>query len=123
MNRKHFTAVGPSLIVAAGIIGSTFIAVVAADWQWLVMAAPAVLALAFVGADLLAARMGGCEARPSWPVLLLGATIILASQLVALRDPAMMKMLLPVIAGPLWVTLMLRTDGGGRACCGFRSAR
>ena len=53
MRRHAWLDLGPSLLVGAGIIASTFVAERAAESGWLVLAAPLLLALVVVSADVL----------------------------------------------------------------------
>ncbi|MBW3564253.1 MAG: hypothetical protein KY459_05975 [Acidobacteria bacterium] len=87
-----------------------------ADAGWLVMAAPLLLALAVVGADMVSGP-GKREALvPSRGALLLAITFVLAGFIVALRDPALVKVLIPVIGAGSWVTILLRSEDGRRTC-------
>ena len=115
MARKDWLKLGPSLLVAAGIIAATLIAVWTAESGWLVLAGPLFLALAAVGADMWTSRLRGRAAGPSWAALLLGASFLLASWIVALRDPSLVKMLIPVVGAGGWVTLLGRPEGRCRA--------
>jgi hypothetical protein len=116
MTRKHWLDLGPSLLVAAGILLSTLLAGLAARSGWLVLAGPLLLALAVVSADLLSARLRGKSARPSPAALLLAGSFLLACAIVALRDPGLVKTLPPILGGAAWVAL-LRRDGGRRRTC------
>ena len=116
MTRKYGFNLSPSLLVGIGIIVSTLIAVVTADFGWWVLAGPLLLALAFVGADMLDSRMRGESSLPSPGVLILGSAILLVGLIVTLRDPDLVKTLIPVIGPAVWVTLLLRPEGRRNAC-------
>lgn len=116
MKQQHRLNLAPSLLVGLGIIVATIAAKLAAESGWWVMAGPALLALSVVGADLLDARRRGGFSGPSPAALLLGATFLLAGFIVALRDPSLVKLLIPVIGAGCWVTLLARSDGSRRAC-------
>jgi hypothetical protein len=117
MTRKHWLDLGPSLLVAGGIIVSTLVAVLTAESGWLVLAGPLLLALSVVGADVLASRLRGESSGPSRAALIMGGACLLSCLIVALRDPSLVKTLIPVLGGPTWVTLfLLRPEGRPRAC-------
>lgn len=121
MTRRHWVVLGPSLVVAAGIVAATFVAVLAAKSGWLVMAGPLLLGLAVVSADVLGSRLRGESAVPSWPALLLGATFLVAGVIVTLREPSLVKTLIPTIGSSAWVLFLSRPDGGRKACRVFNS--
>jgi hypothetical protein len=116
MTRKYWLALSPSLLLAGGIIASTLLAALAAKSGWLVLAGPLLLALTVVSADVLSSRLQGESARPSGAALILGGTFLLAGSIVAHRDPSLVKTLLPVVGAASWVTILLRSEGGRKAC-------
>lgn len=115
MTRKS-AELGPALLVGGGIIVATAIAMWAAESGWLVMAAPLVLALAGVGADVLGSRLRGAPSGPSPASLLLGGTLLLTGAIVTLRDPGLVKILIPVVGSAGYVTLLFRPDRRRQAC-------
>jgi hypothetical protein len=116
MTRKSWRALGPSLVLAAGIVVSTLAALLAARSGWLVLAGPLLLALAVVGADVLDSRLRGRSSRPSRAAFLLGGAFLWAGLIVALRDPGLVKTLVLVLGPMSWVTLFLRAEGRRRPC-------
>jgi hypothetical protein len=110
MTRKYWLKLGPSLLVGVGIIVSTLVAVLAAKSAWLVLAGPLLLALVVVIADVLASRLRGETSGPSAAALILGGSFLLAGLIVALRDPSLVKELIPIIGAGSWVTLLRRPD-------------
>lgn len=116
MTRKYYLELAPSLLLAVGIVVSTFIAVMAAESGWLVLAGPLGLALTVVSADMLDSRLRGESAGPSGVALIFGITFLLAGVIVALRDPSLVKMLIPVIGSTAGVTILLRSKGGRKPC-------
>jgi uncharacterized membrane protein SirB2 len=108
MSRKNWTELGPSLLVGVGIILSTLLAVLAAESRWMVLTAPLLLALTVVGADALNSRLKAESSGPSWAALLLGGAFLVAGLIVALRDPGLVKTLIPVIGAGAWVPILPR---------------
>jgi hypothetical protein len=119
MTRKDWLDLGPSLLVGAGIVVATLIAVLAAESRWLVLAGPLLLALTVVSADVLGARLRGESSGPSRAALFLGGAFLLAGLIVNLRDPSLVKTLIPVIGAASWVTLLLRPEGRRKPCRGI----
>jgi len=115
MTRKYWRDLTPSILVAVGIVASTFVAARAAGFGWLVLAGPLLLALAVVGADVLNARLRGESPSPSWAALIMGGSCLLAGLIVTLRDPALVKTIMPIIGMAAWVTV-LRPESGSTAC-------
>ncbi len=116
MTRKDLLDLGPSLMVAAGIIASTFIAVRAGGAGGWFLAGPLFLALVVVGADAWVSRRRGGPARPSWAAVILGGSFLLASLI--LGDPRLVKDSLPVLGPLAWITL-LRPGSRSRTCGSF----
>lgn len=104
MARKLRIDLGPALMVGVGILVSTFVAALATAW-W-VLAAPVLLALAVVGADVVRSRLRGMTSGPSPTALLLTGAILLAGLSVTLRDPALVKTLLPLVGAAAWAVLL-----------------
>ena len=118
MSRKYWLELGPGLLVGAGIILSTLLAVLAAESRWLVMAAPLLLAVTVVGADRLSSRLHGEPWGSFWAALLLGGAILVAGLIVALRDPGLVKTLIPVIGAGTWAPILWR-PGRSKSCRGI----
>jgi hypothetical protein len=118
MARNYWLDLSPSLLVAAGILASTFLAVRASGSASLVLAAPLLLALAIVGADVLNSRLRGERSSvPSPAALLFGGSCLLAGLIVALRDPSLVKELVPLIGATGWVTLLMRPESRRKPRC------
>jgi hypothetical protein len=115
MTLKYWRDLSPSILVAVGIVVSTFIAARAAGSGWLVLTGPLLLALAVVGADVLNARLRGASSAPSWAALFMGGSCLLAGLIVTRRDPTLVKTLMPIIGMAAWVTV-LRPESGSKAC-------
>jgi len=116
MTKKYWLNQTPSLLLAAAIILSTLIAALAAKSAWLVLAAPALLAVAVVAADALNSRLHGASSRPSTAALILGASFLLAGLLVTSRDPGLVETIIPLIGAAAWATLLLRPDNRSKTC-------
>lgn len=116
MTRKIWLDLGPSLLVGVGILVSTFVAVRTAESGWWVLAAPLLLALTVVGADVMGSRLRGKPSGPSWPALLLGGAFLLSGLIVALRDPSLVKLFIPVVGASAWSSLLLLPGNRRKAC-------
>ena len=106
MTSKYWLQLRPSLLVGVGIVVSTFIAGSTAKYGLFVLAAPLLLALTVVSADVLGSRLRGEGSTPSLAALLLGGSFPLAALILALRDPNLVKAFIPVIGAMSWVVLL-----------------
>lgn len=119
MSRKYWIELGPSLLVGVAIILSTLLGVLAAESRWLVLTAPMLLALTLVGADALNSRLRGESSGSPWPALLLGGAFLVAGLIVALRDPGLVKTLIPVMGAGACVPILRRPGERRKPCRGI----
>jgi uncharacterized membrane protein SirB2 len=108
MTRKYWLDLTPSLLVGIGIILATLVAVLTAKSGWLILAGPLVLAVAVIGADVLARRLRGASSSPSPAAVILGAAFLLAGAIVTFRDPSQVASLIPIVGVTAWVALLMR---------------
>lgn len=116
MARKSWLDVGPSLILAAGILLGTFIAVLVRESRGLALTGLLLQALSVVGADVLFSRLRGESSRPGWTALVLAGALFVSGGIVALRDPRLVIMLLPTQGTMAWLAIFMRSTGRDRAC-------
>jgi hypothetical protein len=116
MMPKHWNELTPSLLVAAGIIVAAFVAKRAGGSELVLLAAPLMLALTVVGADVLNSRLRGGSPRPSWGALIMGAAVLLSSWILMTRDPGLVKTLLPLTGTTSWVVLFTRAEDQRKIC-------
>lgn len=116
MKQKYWFGLAPSLLVGTGIVVSTYVAVLAAGHGWLVLIGPLLLALAMVSADILDSRIRRVPSGPSPAALIMGGTFMMAGLIVALRDPNLIKTLIPIMATAAWVVLLLRPESRRKTC-------
>lgn len=121
MTRKIWLDLGPSLLTGVGILVSTLIAVRTAGSGMWVLVAPLFLALTVVGADVMASRLRGLASGPSWPSLLLAGAFLLSGLIVALRDPILVKLFVPVVGASAWSSLLLLPGNRRKACRAYAS--
>jgi hypothetical protein len=105
MTRKYWLNLTPSLLMAAGILASSYVAVHTAKSEWLVLAAPLLLASAILGADVWDSRLRGKLSGPSPAALLLAGAFFLACLSVTLSDPGLVRTLIPILGAASWVAL------------------
>ncbi len=106
MMRKYWRALGPSLIVGAGILVATFVAAHAGESGGWVLAGPLLLALTVVSADVLDSRLHGESSGASAATLIVTAAFLVASLIVMSRDPNIVKTLIPIMGAAGWVALL-----------------
>lgn len=116
MARKNGSRLGSSLLLAGGIMASAIIAVAPADSGWLVLTAPLLLAFTVLGVDVMESWPTEKSTVPSVAAWLLAGSILSAGLLTALRDPELVKSLIPVIGGAGFVLLMRRPEGRRQVC-------
>jgi Na+-translocating ferredoxin:NAD+ oxidoreductase RnfD subunit len=113
LERRHLIVLIPALLLAAGMLLSCLLAVQQSDW--LVLAAPLALALSVLVGEALEARLRGLPARPSPSAMILAASFLLASLIVAVKDPGLLKGLMPLLGTLAAATLPMR--GKHRNAC------
>ncbi len=111
MTRPIWRGIGPSLVLAAGIVAGQ-----SAQAAWSDLAGTALLASCLLLADAWAARLRGMPARPSLPAWILASAFVLAGLLALLREPGHTGSLIPVLGLGAWTVLFLR-DGKPRTTC------
>jgi len=116
MPKKSWLNLTPSLLLASAIILSTLVAARSANSPWLLLLAPAILGIAVIGADVLRSQLHGESSRPSPASIILGVSFLLAGALVAFRDPALVKTLMPIVGITAWPALFLRPDARRKTC-------
>jgi len=119
MNSTRATGI-TSLVVAAAILVSTWLAVQAAGSGWLVLAGPLLLAIAIVSADTLKRRLDPAAAHPALVAFVLAIAVLCSATIVALSDPTRVAVLLPVLGAGGWLPLLARTRA--RCATGARHA-
>jgi len=111
MKRHAWRDLGPSLLLAGGIVAGQSAQAASSD-----LAGTSVLAFCLLVADALAARVRAMPPRPSLPAWILASTCVLLGLLAMLREPGHTGSLIPVLGLGAWTVLFLR-DGKARATC------
>lgn len=93
-----------AFLLAAGVLLASALAVQRSSW--LVLAAPVALAVAVLAASTLDAWLRGARPRPTHGALILAASFLLAGLLVAAKEPAQLKPLMPVLAASAAVSVV-----------------
>lgn len=120
MKRTSWSDLVPNILLAIGILTSTWIAVVTAESGWWVLAGPLIMALALVGTTVLGYRWRGASRDTVRVALIMATALLLASAIVALRDPSGVASMLPVlgacIAAPIGIRLSESPYGESKCC-------
>ena len=112
--KKHLRNLLPSLILALGILGATALSVRMTESGWWVLTGPLVLAAATVTASVLSFRLRPTPRRGTGVALALGAILVVAAAIVALKDPARVPDMVPIL-GSLAFVVLLRPGGCRRS--------
>ena len=113
MTRQSKAAIGLHLILAGGIIVSTALA--ASGSAARTTAGVILLALLILAVDMLAGRLKGKSMAPTFTAILISASFLLACGIVAMKNPGLVAMLIPVL-GCSTVIPILSLSRTGRAC-------
>src|SRR5579859_7867331 len=108
MNSLNLRTLLPALALAAVALVATWIAVHVGGSGWMVLAAPLLLALALLAADVWQAHLQGLPLRPSQGVLMLGISVVVAALIVGLGDAKQVQGLMPVLAAVSAVAISSR---------------
>ena len=114
--RSRQRVLGPSLLLAAGIVLSTLVSSLTSGSPLLVLCGPLLLALATVSADALSSRLSGGPYGPSWAALILAGSFLLAGWIVSLADPRAVQTFMPIMGGAGSVTILTRPENRHGGC-------
>ena len=105
-NRSILKSV-PALLLAAGVIATAALRGAAPREPWSALAAPFLLVLTLVAADLLQARLATGRTRVSSGALIAGVAILLAGAILS-QDLALLGGTIPILGSCAAVPLLLR---------------
>lgn len=111
MTDRIWRGLGPSLMLAGGIVAGQF-----AQAAWFDLAGTSVLAFSLLCADVLAARVRGMPPLPSLPAWVLGITFLMAGCLALLREPGHTGSLIPILGLGAWTVLFMCGDNRRKSC-------
>jgi len=109
MNRNTWQTLGPSLLIAAGILAGTLAVRLAGSGAWL--AGPLVLGVAVIAADTLDRRRQGAAAGPSRRSLVLAGLILAVGTVIAELDAGSLSASITSLGMAAWIALRLRSPG------------
>ena len=115
MPRKPWIEAAPSLVFALGIIASTLLVVLASGSGWLIAAGTMLLTVSLVGADVLGSWLRGEALAPSPAAVVSAVALLVACGVVAVAEPSLVAMLIPVLGGGSGV-ILLRPRGRSSVC-------
>jgi preprotein translocase subunit SecG len=115
MTRKVWLNLAPSLLIAVAIIASTYVAGLTAKSGWLFLAAPLLMSLAILGADVMNSRLRGNPSGLSRVALWVTGSFLLSCLIITLIDSALVKTLIPTVGATSWISL-LRPNTQRKAC-------
>ena len=113
MTRQSWAAIGPQLVLAGGIIVSTAVAVAVSGPAWMAAVGPLLFVLFMVGADMWNGRLRRESMAPSFSMILMAAAFLVACGMVAMKHPASVAMLIPILGSGAVIPILFRR----RASC------
>ncbi len=90
---------GPILLLAVGVIASTIAAWLLSYSTWLTLIGPAVMAVTLIGAGAWIPQPDVVRHQAIQRAIILGASVLLASAIVVLKDPTLVALVMPIIGG------------------------
>jgi hypothetical protein len=114
---RNWVSLSPAFVMALAILVSTAIAKRTSHSTWLVLTGPLLLALAIVAADVLASSLRGKYSGPSWGALIVGTALLAACVILAVRDPARVLAMIPVLGGACAVVVLVSGAAERRKAC------
>ena len=115
MSRKSWIEAVPSLVFAMGILASTLLVVLASGSGWLMAAGTLLLSVSLLSADVLSSWLRGESLAPSPAAILSAVAFLVACGIVAVKDPSLVAMLIPVLGSGSGV-ILLRPRGRSSLC-------
>jgi hypothetical protein len=94
MTRQSKVAIGLHLVLAGGIVISTALAASGSIGR---TAGVILFALLILAVDMMAGRLKGQSMAPTFSAILMSAAFLLACGIVALKNPGLVAMLIPVL--------------------------
>jgi hypothetical protein len=116
MKRMDWIGLGPSFVLAIGMVAATWVAAHAPGNGERALGAVAVLAVGVVWADVWNRRLRGRSARPSWAAMFLLAGLAGASAILMNGDAGYLRTMIPVFGIGCWVSLLMRPEAKGMRC-------
>jgi hypothetical protein len=95
MRRFSLIELSPALLIAAGILVATSLAMHLTGW--LVWVPPLLLACTVLGANMLQSRLRGPSLLPTPPSLILASAILVVAAMVGTDSPKPMANMMPIL--------------------------
>lgn len=97
MGRSLGIGVGPSLLLAGGILVSTTAVLLLRDPSWLILSGPLLMALSLIGAGAMAPVAQGVRRSALRVATILGVSLIVAGAILITKDPGLLIPMMPVL--------------------------
>lgn len=100
----------PPLLLVVGVFATAALRSAAPHAAWSALAAPFLLVLTLVAADLLQVRLAGGQTRVSSAALVMGVAVLIAAAAIVSQDPAHFGAWIPILGSCGGVSLFLRRE-------------
>jgi hypothetical protein len=112
MKRDEKPRIGTAVLVAVGLVPATLISALGRESGWLVAAGPLTFALVLV---IAYRRRSPLDAASFRHTLMVAGAFVTACGIIALRDPALLGIAVPVLGGGAFAPLLLSSSRSGCA--------
>jgi hypothetical protein len=123
MKRVDWIELGPSFVVASGMVVAMEVATHVAGRVAQTMGSVAVLAAAALAADVWNRQLCGRSARPSWAALLLIGGFAGASAILMDGNVGSLRTMIPLFGIVSWTTLLNRQQTKGVRCAALPTSQ
>jgi hypothetical protein len=123
MKRVNWMELGPSLVVASGIVAAMGVATHVAGRAAQTLGSMAVLAAATLAADVWNRQLRGRSTRPSWAALIPVGGFAGASAILMNGNVGSLRTMIPLFGIVSWMTLLNRTGTKDVRCAGVATVQ
>ena len=99
MSESQRPGVGPSLLLAVGVIASTIVAWFLSHSSWLALLGPAIMVITPIAASALLPQPHDVRRKALRRAVILGGFLLLASAIVVMKNATLLSFVIPILGG------------------------